>query len=220
MKRSWLIGSVLIMCSMSGLALADSLSRPGGGGGGGSGDVTDVWGCTTGNCNALTGAAGDSFDAGSADSSKPATRSASLPGTCTEGQMHQDTDSGGSETYICTATNTWTKLASTAEIGGGGGGTPSAVAPQVVTVNAGNSPYTVLATDYLVMCDTTLASRVVNLHAATTNHIISVSNVGANTCTINRDGTDTIVGDTVVVLAARHDGVTMIADGVSKWTLH
>lgn len=34
MKRSWLIGSVLIMCSMSGLALADSLSRPGGGGGG------------------------------------------------------------------------------------------------------------------------------------------------------------------------------------------
>lgn len=91
----------------------------GSGGGGGSGDVTDVWGCTSGNCNALTGAAGDSFDAGSADSSKPATRSTSLPGTCAEGQWHQDTDAGGSETYICTAANTWSKLAATSEIGAG-----------------------------------------------------------------------------------------------------
>lgn len=81
-----------------------------GGGGGGGGDVTDVWACTSGNCNGLTGAAGDSLDAGSADSSKPATRSTSLPGTCTEGQLHQDTDSGGSETYVCIAANTWVKL--------------------------------------------------------------------------------------------------------------
>lgn len=296
--------------------VSNTMARRGsvGGGGGGSGDVTDVWGCTTGNCDALTGAAGDSFDAGSADTSKPATRSTALPVTCGEGQVHHDTDSGGSETYVCTAANTWTKLAATSEVGGGvadgdkgdvtvsgagatwtinngvvtlgkmadmstsrflgrvtagagvpealtgtqattlldpftsslkglapasgggtsnflradgvwaappgGGGSSSALAPAVVTVGAGNSPYTVLATDYLVMCDTTLASRIINLHAATTNHIIAVSNVGANTCTINRAGTDTIVGDTVVVLAARHDGVTMIADGVSKWTLH
>lgn len=184
-----------------------------GGGSGGSGDVTDVWACTSGNCNALTGAAGDSLDAGSADSSKPATRSTSLPGTCTEGQMHHDTDSGGTETYICTAANTWTKLA----VDGSAG---SSVGPASVTVNAGNSPYTVLSTDYLILCDTTLAARVVNLHAATTNHIIAVSNLGSNTCTINRNGTDTIVGDTVVILSAQHDGITMIADGSSRWTLH
>ena len=82
----------------------------GDGGGGGSGDITDVWGCTTGNCNALTGAAGDSLNAASADSSIPLTQSTALPGTCTEGQVHQDTDSGGTETHVCTATNTWTKL--------------------------------------------------------------------------------------------------------------
>lgn len=101
--------------------VSNTMARRGsvGGGGGGSGDVTDVWGCTTGNCNALTGAAGDSFDAGSADSSKPATRSTSLPGTCAEGHLHQDTDSGGSETYVCTASNTWSKLAATSEIGAG-----------------------------------------------------------------------------------------------------
>lgn len=80
------------------------------GAGGGTGDIMDVWGCTTGNCNALTGAAGDSLDAGSADSSRPETRSTSVPGTCAEGQLHQDTDSGGTELYVCTATNAFTKV--------------------------------------------------------------------------------------------------------------
>lgn len=78
--------------------------------GGGSGDITAVWGCSTGDCSTLTAAAGDTLDAGSADASSPTTRSTSLPGTCTEGQHHQDTDSGGSETYICTAANTWVKV--------------------------------------------------------------------------------------------------------------
>lgn len=76
----------------------------------GSGDITDVWGCTSGNCNALTAAAGDSFNAASADSIIPATQSTTLPGTCTEGQLHQDTNSGGCELYVCTATNTWKKF--------------------------------------------------------------------------------------------------------------
>lgn len=35
--------------------------------------------------------------------------STALPGTCTEGDVYQDTDSGGTESYACTATNTWTK---------------------------------------------------------------------------------------------------------------
>lgn len=87
-----------------------------GGSGGGSGDVEAVWGCTSGDCSTLTAASGDSLDAGSADAASPATRSTSLPGTCSEGQLHQDTDSGGSETYVCTASNTWTKLSTTATV--------------------------------------------------------------------------------------------------------
>ena len=87
-----------------------------GGGGGGSGDLTDIWTCTTGNCNALTAASGDTLDAGSATSSSPTTRSTSLPATCTEGQHHQDTDAGGSETYVCTAANTWVKLMGSTEV--------------------------------------------------------------------------------------------------------
>lgn len=42
--------------------------------------------------------------------------SVNLPATCVEGQIYQDTDSGNSETSICTATNTWSKLALSSEI--------------------------------------------------------------------------------------------------------
>ncbi len=35
--------------------------------------------------------------------------SATLPATCTELDLYQDTNSGGTEFYVCTAANTWTK---------------------------------------------------------------------------------------------------------------
>jgi hypothetical protein len=38
------------------------------------------------------------------------TGSTTLPATCTEKDIYQDTDSGGTEFYVCTATNTWTKV--------------------------------------------------------------------------------------------------------------
>jgi hypothetical protein len=39
------------------------------------------------------------------------TGSATLPVTCTERDIYQDTDSLGAEFYVCTATDTWTKVA-------------------------------------------------------------------------------------------------------------
>lgn len=52
-------GAYDIVHSKSGVAFYNfrSAGLEIGGGGGGSGDVTDVWGCTSGNCNALTAAA-------------------------------------------------------------------------------------------------------------------------------------------------------------------
>lgn len=120
----------------------------GDGAGTGAGDISDVWTCATGNCNALTGAAGDSFDAGSADSSRPATRSTTLPATCSEGQFHQDTDSGESETYVCTAANTWTKLAATT----GNVATATALAANGANCSAGSSPLGVDASGAAETC--------------------------------------------------------------------
>lgn len=99
-----------------GCTSTDTWTLQGDAGGSGTGDVEAVWGCTSGDCSTLTAAAGDTLDAGSADSIKPTTRSTSLPGTCGEGQFHMDTDSGGTETYVCTAADTWTKFLAAADI--------------------------------------------------------------------------------------------------------
>ena len=96
--------------------IEDPFPGGGGGGGGGVGDITAVWTCATLDCSALTAASGDTLDAGSASSSSPTTRSTTLPATCTEGQQHQDTDAGGSETYVCTAANTWVKLMGSTDV--------------------------------------------------------------------------------------------------------
>lgn len=71
------------------------------------GDVTDVWACTTGNCNALTAAAGDTLDATLADSTIPnkVGTTAALPATCTEGMTYWS--SNGDAHYTCTSANTW-----------------------------------------------------------------------------------------------------------------
>lgn len=59
---------------------------------------------------ACTLSSGGSYDGGSGDTTKPCKRGTALPGTCGEGECFQDTDSGGSETYLCTATDTWSKI--------------------------------------------------------------------------------------------------------------
>lgn len=86
----------------------------------GSGDITDVWGCTSGNCNALTAASGDTLDASSADTTKACKSGSSLPGTCSVSECFFKTGvTAGQNQYGCTATNTWTL-----EGDGGGGGSP------------------------------------------------------------------------------------------------
>ena len=137
-------GSAVTICYWTGATWAPV----GDGSGAGAGDISDVWACASANCNALTAAAGDSLDAGSADSSRPTTRSASLSGTCSEGQHHQDTDSGGTETYVCTDVNTWVKLvAPTDNIA-----TATALAANGANCAAGTSPLGVDASGAAETC--------------------------------------------------------------------
>lgn len=85
----------------------------------GTGDITDVWGCSTGDCSALTAASGDSLDATAADSTAPVKDGTAVPGTCAVSELFFDTDeSAGANLYGCTSSNTWTLLGD----GGGGGG--------------------------------------------------------------------------------------------------
>ena len=51
--------------------------------------------------------------------------SATLPATCTELDLYQDTNAGGTEFYVCTATNTWTKAG---DVAGPASSTDNAIA--------------------------------------------------------------------------------------------
>src|SRR5688572_16152627 len=104
--------------------------------GAGSGDITDVWSCTSGDCAALTAAAGDTFDAGSADSTNPCKEGTTAPATCSVGECFFDTDAtAGSNLLGCTATDTWTTQ-------GGGGGITGSLTDGRVTLSSGAASVT------------------------------------------------------------------------------
>jgi hypothetical protein len=110
---------------------------------------------------------------------------------------------------------------SSLSVTGTGSSTGTNFWPNLVTVNAGNSPYTALTTNAMIFCDTTGGARVVNLPAATAKVILTFFNNGSNTCTINRAGADQIFtgissGSSFVI---RNSGTTfwLQPDGVVTW---
>lgn len=139
-----------------------------------------------------------------------------------------DQSSGGGVTFntIGSGTNTAATMTvgsgATITLTGTGNVTATSFWPNVVTVNAGNSPYTALATNATLLCDTTAAARIINLPAATNQVILTVFNVGSNTCTINRAGADTITTGLSTGLTSfimRNSGSTfwLQPDGSSTW---
>jgi hypothetical protein len=142
--------------------------------------------------------------------------SITLPATCTTGDLYMDTDAtSGQRIYACQSANTWALQGD----GGGGGGTPSAVAPQVTTVNAGNTPYTALTTDWSIRCDTSAGARTINLPAATNKLMLVIKNLGSNACTVARAGADTIDGATSLVTSLANQGFILVSDGASAWDI-
>lgn len=82
--------------------VTDAQSSSSIGGGGGS---TQVWAV----CDGVSTWTLTSIGSAGGGAATAVTGSATLPATCTEKDLYQDTDSGGTEFYVCTATNTWTK---------------------------------------------------------------------------------------------------------------
>lgn len=139
-----------------------------------------------------------------------------------------DQSAGGSTTFDAIGSGTNVTMAAVVSTGASlsMSGTGSIVAttkwPKAVTVNAGNSPYTALTTDSMLLCDTTAAARTINLPAATNKVNLTFFNLGSNTCTINRAGADTIntgvtSGLTSFVLRNAGSSFWLQPDGASVW---
>ena len=94
------------------------------------------------------------------------------------------------------------------------------MAPQVTTINAGNSPYTALTTDWSLRCDTTAAGRTINLPAATNKLFLYFVNLGTNTCTITPNGTDTIYGvNASFTVNGTLASFALVSNGTNGWDL-
>lgn len=134
-----------------------------------------------------------------------------------------DQSSGGGTTFdaIGGGTNTTAPMI----VGSGASLVPSGTGiiaatssrPTVTTVNAGNSPYSPVTSDALLLCDTTAGARVISLPAASARQAYYVKNLGANTCTINRAGADTIDGGTSAILRTIDESILLIADSSTEW---
>lgn len=84
------------------------------------------------------------------------------------------------------------------------------------------SSYTVASSDYFVTIDSTSNTVAITLPAASSNNgrVIKFKDVGGNSAsnniTISRAGSDTIDGNTSVVLESPFAAITLICDG-NKW---
>jgi hypothetical protein len=105
-----------------------------------------------------------------------------------------------------------TKKLATKDDGGtivsyGAGGSSSQIAETVTSVNNAASPYTILSTDSVILCDASGGNVALTLPAASGGKrelTFKKTDNSANTCTVNRAGSDLIDGQTSVVIATQY----------------
>lgn len=96
------------------------------------------------------------------------------------------------------------------------------ITPSITTVSS--TPYTVLTTDENILVDCTSSAITLNLpNISSTPQLLRIKDqlggAGASNITVNCDASDTIDGGTSVVLNANYTSVTLVSDGVSKWSI-
>jgi hypothetical protein len=181
---------------------------------GGGGDITDVWGCTTGNCNAITGASGDSLNASSADSTISCKTGTTVPATCSVGMCFVDTDAlPASQFNVCTATNTWTPS-----------GLSRYMALSSTTFNTGSAQTLAISGISTPDADGTITQMrpsgtitFSNLRCAVTT---AVPGAGKSwTINLQVGGANSVlqvsIADTTVVSSVDTDSVTVVGDGAA-----
>lgn len=87
-------------------------------------------------------------------------------------------------------------------------------------INFAASPYTVAATDASCDCDATGGNVVINLPASSGGRkeiFFIKTDSSTNTCTINRNGSDTIEGSASVVLLAQYDSLLIRDQPIGSW---
>jgi hypothetical protein len=94
--------------------------------------------------------------------------------------------------------------------------------PWLNTTNVSTTPYTVLATDFVLLVDATAGDITISLPAASvTKRWLEVKKVdaSANKVIIDAAGADVIDGDATLELLSEDEAVPIVSDGVSDWSV-
>jgi len=91
----------------------------------------------------------------------------------------------------------------------------------VVTKVFADSPYSVTATDEVVLADATAGAITVNLPTPTSGRRLNVKKIdsSANVVTVDTPGAETIDGAATFPLASQYDSVTLVSDGTDWFVL-
>lgn len=139
------------------------------------------------------------------------------------GNVEWATDStGGTPSFD--AVSSGTNTTATMTVGAGASVVPTStgiiaathIRPTLVTVNAGNSPYSATTANLVIACDTSAAGLTINLPAIAPI-VLMIQNVGPNSCTVNRNGSETVLGSTSLVLTQTSESVVLTPVSSTDW---
>ena len=97
------------------------------------------------------------------------------------------------------------------------------VATKITSINNSHSPYSITATDHIILADSFGGAITINLPACSSNsgRIIIVKDVGAgagsNNITISRNGSDQIDGSVSIAIDTNRGYVQLVCDGSQFW---
>ena len=97
------------------------------------------------------------------------------------------------------------------------------VASKITSINNSHSPYSITATDHIILADSFGGAITINLPACSSNsgRIIIVKDVGAgagsNNITISRNGSDQIDGSNSIAINTNRGYVQLVSDGSQFW---
>ena len=94
----------------------------------------------------------------------------------------------------------------------------------LVTITNADSPYTVLSTDYTIICDCTDGAITVNLPAVASNlgRVLNIKKIDAtgNAVTADGNGSETIDDALTAVISGRYDNLSPQAASAGWWLVH
>tara|TARA_R110000824_G_scaffold174112_2_gene352191 strand:+ start:2259 stop:3026 length:768 start_codon:yes stop_codon:yes gene_type:complete len=97
------------------------------------------------------------------------------------------------------------------------------IATKITSIDDGDSPYSITATDHIILADSYNGAITINLPAASSNTgrmlvIKDVGNAGgSNAITVARAGSDQIGGSTSVASTANKAFIQLVSDGDQNW---